>query len=100
MTPNLNHKYIKVKEGDIIDVTILKMTTRQGIECLIGKETHHIEAEEILVETIGKIIEGDHEIILGMTIEEKTIENKGTEIEVEIETIAEILMEKILGIII
>ena len=40
-------------------------------------------------------IEGDLKTILGMTIEEITIENKGMEIEVE--TIIEILIEIVLG---
>ena len=52
-----------------------------------------------MVEIIDKIIEGDYETIIGMTIEETTIENKDTEIEVEVETIAGIPVEieKILG---
>ena len=41
MTLNLNHKYIKVKEGDRIDAIILKMTTRQGIDHLVEKETSY-----------------------------------------------------------
>ena len=35
-----------------------------------------------MVEIIDKIIEGDHKTIIGMTIEETTIENKDVEIEV------------------
>ena len=74
---------------------MLKMTTRQGIDHLVETETHHTEVDDILVKIIGKIIEGDHEIIIGMTIEETTIENKGIDKEVEVETIAEI--QKVLG---
>ena len=95
-----NQKYIIVKEGDRIDAIILKMTTGQGIDPLVEAETHHTEVEEILVEIIDKIIEGDHKTIKGITIEETVIENIGTEIGVEIEPIAEVLIEieKILGI--
>ena len=52
-----------------------------------------------MVEIIDKIIEGDHETIIGMTIEETTIQNKDTEIEVSEETITgiPIEIEKILG---
>ena len=71
-------------------MTILKMTTGQGIDHLAETETHHTEAEEILVE----ILEENHETIIGMTIEEKIIENRGIEIELEVETIAGICTEK------
>ena len=99
MTPNLNHKYIKEKEEDRIDAIITKMTTRQGIDHLVETETHHMEVEEILVEILGKIIEGDHETIIGMTVEETIIENKGIKIGVAIAIIAgiPIQIEKILG---
>ena len=99
MIPNLNHKYIKVKEGHRIDMTILKMTTQQEIDHLVDTDTHHTEVEEILVEIIDKIIDGDHKTPIGMTLEETTIENRDTEIEVEVETITAILIEieKILG---
>ena len=99
MTPNLNHKYIEVKEGDRTDITILQMTTRQGIYHLVETETHHTEVDENLVAIMDKIIEGDHETIIRMTIEETMIENKDTEIGVAVETIAgvPIEIEKILG---
>ena len=99
MTPNLNHKYIKVKEGDRIDVSILKMTTGQGIDNLVETEIQHTEVEDILVEILDKIIEGHHEAIIGMTTEKTITENSGTEIGVAVETIAGILKEikKILG---
>ena len=95
MTPDLNHKYIKVEEGDRIYVIILKMTTGKGIDHLVEKKTHHTDVEKILVKIIGKTKEGDHKTILGMTIEETTTENKGIEIGVEIETIVVILIENI-----
>ena len=99
MTPNLNHKYIKVKEEDRIEATILKITTGQGIDHLIETETHHTEVKEILVEIIDKIIEGETETIRGMTMEETIIENRVIEIGVAVETIAgiPIEIEKILG---
>ena len=77
------------KEGDRIDVITLKMTTGQEIDCLVETDTHHIEIEEDSVRIINKIIEADHKTILGMTIEETIIENKGIGIEVEVETIAD-----------
>ena len=55
------------KGRDRIDATILKMTTRQGMDNLVEIETHYTEVEESLVEVIDKIIEGDHETILEMT---------------------------------
>ena len=64
MTSNINHIYIWVKEGDRIDVTIIKMTTRQEIDPLVEMETLHTEVEEIFVEIIDRIIEEDHKIIL------------------------------------
>ena len=48
------------------------MITRQGLDNLVVTETHHTEVEEILVEIIDKIIEGDHETITGMTVKETT----------------------------
>ena len=89
MTCNISHRHIKVKEGDRIDAIIHKITTRQGTDHLVETEIHYTEAEEILVETLDKIIEGDHEAILEMTIDktikgeiiEETIrENRGIEI--------------------
>ena len=75
------------------------MTIRQGIDNLVETETHNSEVEKILVDIIGKIIEGDHETISGMIIEETITESRGTEVGMEVETIAGILMarEKILG---
>ena len=52
------------------------MTTCHGIDHLVETETHHTEVEEMLVEIIHKIIEGGHETIIGMTIEETAIENR------------------------
>ena len=69
MTPNINNKYIKVKEGDRINMTTLKMTARQEIDNLVETETHHTDVEEILVEIIDKIIEGYHGTIIEMSIE-------------------------------
>ena len=107
MTPNINHKYTKVGEGDRIDATILKMTTEQEIDHLVETETLHTEVEEILVEIIDRIIKEDQEIILGMitgeTIIEMTIgkmitEDNDVEIEVMVEIDAgvatEIIQEK------
>ena len=91
MTPNINHRYIKVKEGDRIDVIILKMTTGQGMDHSVETKTLH--TEEILVEILDKIIGGDHETIIEMTIEETITENRGTETGVSIETITGIPIE-------
>ena len=85
MTPSTNHIYTKVKEEDRIDVTMLKMTIRQGIDHLVEIKIHLTEAEEILVEILGKIIEEDHVTTIEMTIdktitEETIVGNRGTEI--------------------
>ena len=69
------------------------MTTRQEIDHLVETEIHHIEVQEDSVRITHKIIEGDLKTILRMTIEEIAIENKGIEIEVEVETITEILID-------
>ena len=92
--PNLNHKSIKEKEGDRIDVITLKMTIRQEIDHLVQTEIHHIEVEEDSIGIIHKIIGGDLKIILGVTIEETIIENKDVNIEVQVEGI---LIEIVLG---
>ena len=84
------------KEGDRIDVIILRMTTREEIDNLVETETHHIEVEEDSARITHKIIEGDLKTILGMTIEKTIIENKGIEIGVAVETITDILIEVIL----
>ena len=42
------------------------MTTGQEIHLLVETETLQTEVEDILVEIIDRIIEEDHEIILGM----------------------------------
>ena len=95
MRPNLNHKYIKEYEGDRRDIITLKMKSRQGIDGLIETETHLTGIEEDSVRIIHKIREGDLMTILGMTIGETAMEIKGMEIEVE--TIIEILIEIIPG---
>ena len=46
-----------------------------------------------MVETLDKIIEGDHDTIIGMTTEEIIIENRGIKIGVEVEIITGILIE-------
>ena len=69
VTPNISHRYIKVKEEDRIDTITHKITTGQGIDNIVEAEIHHTEVEEIMIEIIDKIIEGDHETVLGMTIE-------------------------------
>ena len=38
---NLNHKYIKVKEGDRIDAAIIKIITGQGIDHLVDRNTSY-----------------------------------------------------------
>ena len=95
--PNLNHHYIKENEGDRIDVTTLKITTRREIDHLVETETHNTEVEGILVKIIDKIIEGDLKTILGVTIEETIIESKDIDIEVEVEAITDMLIEIALG---
>ena len=50
-----------------------------------------------MVQSIDKIIEGDHETVLGMTIEKIIIENKDIDIEVEVGTIIGIFIEKVIG---
>ena len=59
------------------------------------KKRHHTEVEGISIKLIDKIIEEDHEAILGMTMEETIIKNKVIEIEVKVETITKILIEKV-----
>ena len=95
--PNLNKNYIKEKEGDRTDVITLKMTIRQEIDYLVETEIHNIEVEEDSIGNIHKIIGGSLKIILGVTIEETIIENKDIKIEVEVETIAGILIDRVLG---
>ena len=93
MTPNINHKYIKSKRRGQNRFEYTQMTTRQGIDHLVEIEIHHTEEEEILVEILDKIIEEDNNTIIGMTIEETIIENRGLEIGVVVEIITGILIE-------
>ena len=50
-----------------------------------------------VIRIIHRIVEGDLKIILGVTIGETIIENKDTEIEVEVETVAGIILEIVPG---
>ena len=95
MTLNINLKCTKVKEEDRTDAIMIQMTTGQEIDHLVETEIHHIEVEENLVRIIHKMIEGDLKEILGLTIEEIIIENKGIEIGMEVETIT--LIKIVLG---
>ena len=92
-----SHRYTKETEGDKIDVTIIRMTFRQGIDHLVETEGHHIEVEEILVRIIDKMIEGHHKTIFEVMLEEKIIQDKGTGIEVVVEIFTETITEKVLG---
>ena len=94
---NLSHKYTKETEGNEIDVTIIRMTFRQGIDLLVETEGHHIEAEEILVRIIDKSIEGDHKTILEVTMEETIIQDKDRGIEVVVEIFMDTITETVLG---
>ena len=69
------------------------MTIGQEKDHLVETQTHHKEVEEDLVRIIHKIIGEDCKTILGMTIEEIIIENRGIGGIVEVETNAEILIE-------
>ena len=51
-----------------------KTITRLEIDHTVETEVNHIEAEEIIIETINQIIEVDHETMLDMMIEETTID--------------------------
>ena len=66
--PRFTKVEIKAKSG--IDKTI----TRLEIDHTVETEVNHIEAEEIIIETINQIIEVDHETMLDMMIEETTID--------------------------
>ena len=99
-----SHKYTKIKEGDRIDVITIKITTGPEIDHLVETETetHPTEVEEILVEIIDKIIEEDHEIILGMitdeiikemTIDQTMTEDNDKEIKVVVEIVTGVVIE-------
>ena len=98
MTPNLNQKSIKEKEGDRKDVITLKMTIRQEIDCLVERETHtSYRGRGRLNQNYSQNYRGIPQDNLGVTIEETIIENKDIDIEVELETLAGILIEIVLG---
>ena len=118
------HKSIKVEGEGRINVTTDKTTIKPEIGHTVEIGIHLIEAEETLTEIIDQIIEVDQEITIDGTdtgrmvdvmitdkiTEEATIEittdkimdriiieNKGIEIEVQVEMIIEITTETIQG---
>ena len=88
-TQNLSPKYTIEKTEDRPGITIIKVITRLEID-------HLGEIDQI----IDKIIGGDCKTIIEMTLEEKVMEVKIIETEVEVETIMETCTERTTEIII
>ena len=88
-----NPNLIKVKEGETIEATTVRMIIDQEIDLLVETETevHLLEVEVILVEFTDQIIGVDHRMILDKIID-RTITG-----EITYRTIIEITLGKTVG---
>ena len=95
ISPRFTKVEIEAKTG--IDKTVIRLE----IDHIVEIEINHIEAEEIIIETIDQIIEVDHEITIYMMTGETTIDMMLGEIAtdkmIDMTIIGETIKDPIIG---